>query len=168
MEYLRQCWYMAAWADEVVPRQPFARTLLEQPVLLYRDAAGIARALLDRCPHRFVPLSRGRIAGDVVTCAYHGLGFGPTGACVANPHGPIARALNAQIAATRARIFSTEDEPMIAAQQERIGDRDFWSMQPALLKIDAGAVKVRRRMDALIAAEAAWAAAAVHPHTPGN
>ena len=44
MEYLRQCWYMAAWADEVVPRQPFARTLLEQPVLLYRDAAGIARA----------------------------------------------------------------------------------------------------------------------------
>jgi hypothetical protein len=41
-------------------------------------------------------------------------------------------------------------------------------MQPALLKIDAGAVKVRRRMDALIAAERARAAAAVHPHTPGN
>jgi vanillate O-demethylase monooxygenase subunit len=56
---------------------------------------------------------------------------------------------------TRARIFSTEDEPMIAAQQSRIGDSDFWSLKPALLKIDKGAVLVRRRMDAMIAGEAA-------------
>jgi hypothetical protein len=64
-------------------------------------------------------------------------------------------ALNQTIQDTRAHIFSTEDEPMIAAQHERIGDADFWSLKPALLRIDEGAVKVRRRMDALIAAEKA-------------
>ncbi len=62
-------------------------------------------------------------------------------------------ALNEETRRTRQHIFETEDEPMIAAQQERIGDADFWSLRPALLKIDKGAVLVRRRMDALIAAE---------------
>ena len=61
--------------------------------------------------------------------------------------------LNEKIRTTRAHIFATEDEPMIAAQQARIGDADFWSLRPALLRTDEGAVKVRRRMDALIAAE---------------
>ena len=62
-------------------------------------------------------------------------------------------AMNEMIRQVRAQIFASEDEPMIAAQQERIGDGDFWSLRPALLKIDEGAVRVRRRMDALIAAE---------------
>ena len=60
---------------------------------------------------------------------------------------------NEQLRVIRAQIFETEDEPMIAAQQARIGANDFWSLKPALLKIDRGAVTVRRRMDALIAAE---------------
>ena len=62
-------------------------------------------------------------------------------------------ALNEVMRRTRAQIFATEDEPMISAQQSRIGEADFWSLKPALLKIDKGAVLVRRRMDALIAAE---------------
>lgn len=49
---------------------------------------------------------------------------------------------------------------MIAAQQARIGDAPFWSLRPALLRTDEGAVKMRRRMDALIAAEGSGAAAA--------
>jgi vanillate O-demethylase monooxygenase subunit len=61
--------------------------------------------------------------------------------------------LNAAIGEIRNRIFSTEDEPMIAAQQARMGEADFWSLKPALLRIDEGAVAVRRRLEALIAAE---------------
>ncbi|WP_242140953.1 aromatic ring-hydroxylating dioxygenase subunit alpha [Sphingomonas sp. TREG-RG-20F-R18-01] len=338
MNYLRNTWYMAAWADELVPGKGLARTLLDEPVFLYREQGGAVHALFDRCPHRFAPLSRGVVEGAEVVCAYHGLGFDGTGACVRNPHGPVVRALdvrsypvvdahkaiwiwmgdtqladpsritdlsflssvaetafnngyvngkghyqlfvdnildlshtdylhpdtlgggsisrtrakvteredgvigihwhvfddvptpifakfmaaetarvdswsevdwsapgvmklvsgavstgqprlgalnvdnvhiltpetagtthyffastrnfgvddtelNELIRVTRARIFATEDEPMIAAQQERIGDADFWSLRPALLRTDEGAVKVRRRMDALIAAE---------------
>ncbi len=50
-------------------------------------------------------------------------------------------------------VFAGEDSPMLAAQQQRIGNADFWDLQPALLPIDAGAVRVRRRMDELLAAE---------------
>ena len=337
MSYLRNAWYMAAWAEDVSAKG-LARTLLGEPILLFRDGHGEPHAVLDRCPHRFAPLSKGTITDGVVTCAYHGLAFNGAGACVANPHGPITGALSTRsypvavahrawwiwmgdpkradfnairdlrfldgvpdtafnkgylcgsgnyqlfvdnildlshtdylhpttlgggsITRTRAKveerddgiiaihwhsfdevpipliaprlppgvervdawtevewsapgiiklingavptgtpraeggnvsnvhiftpetqstthyffastrdfavddaelnettrqmrahIFSTEDEPMIAAQQERIGDNDFWSLKPALLKIDAGAVKVRRKMEALIAAE---------------
>jgi len=61
-----------------------ARTLMEQPVLLFRDADGQARALHDRCPHRFAPLWMGRLSADgrSVQCGYHGLQFDGTGACV--------------------------------------------------------------------------------------
>ena len=338
MKYVQNAWYMAAWSDEVETSRLLARTLLEEPVVLFRDSGGKPRALFDRCPHRFAPLSMGRLEGDVVTCGYHGLRFGGDGACVRNPHGPITRGLavrgypvveayraiwiwmgdpaladaatirdlgfltaspetafnkgyvlgrghyqlfvdnildlshtdflhentlgggsitrtppkvaereggivaidwhsfnevpiplvakrlpagidrvdswtevewnlpgvmklvngavpagtsreradhvvnvhiitpetagtthyffastrnfrvddaafNEEIRQTRAHIFSTEDEPMIAAQQARIGDSDFWSLKPALMKIDGGAVMVRRRMEAMIAAE---------------
>ena len=339
MTYLRNAWYMAGWADEVPTDGGLARTLLDEPVFLYRDRTGVPYALFDRCPHRFAPLSKGQLDGDTVVCAYHGLGFDGSGACVRNPHGPVIRslgvraypvaeahralwiwmgepaladpgairdlaflaeapdtafnkgylrgtghyqlfvdnildlthtdylhpdtlgggsitrtapeieeradgiiavawrpknetpmplavsrlppgvervdswtevewsapgvmkltagavpagtprvnggnsinvhimtpetkvtshyffastrdfrlddaAMNEETRRVREHIFATEDEPMIAAQQARIGDADFWSLRPALLKIDRGAVLVRRRMDALIAAEA--------------
>ncbi len=340
MSFLRNCWYMAGWPDELPTGGGLARTLLGEPVYLFRDEAGVPHALFDRCPHRFAPLSTGSVQGNAVVCAYHGLAFDGSGACVRNPHGPVVRALdvrsypvaeahrvlwiwmgdsaladpasipdlsfltvapdtafnkgyvngkghyqlfvdnildlshtdylhpstlgggsisrtrakvqehpdgtvaihwhvfddvptplfrqflphgidrvdswsevdwsapavmrlvsgavatgapregglnvanvhimtpetattthyffastrnfgtddaalNERVRVTRAQIFADEDEPMIAAQQERIGSADFWSLRPALLRTDEGAVKVRRRMDAMIAAEAA-------------
>jgi vanillate O-demethylase monooxygenase subunit len=53
------------------------------------------------------------------------------------------------------QAFLFEDKPMLEAQQKRIGDCDFWSLHPVLLKVDTAAVKVRRRLEAMIAAEAA-------------
>ena len=44
MTYLRNSWYMAAWADEV-QASGLARTLLDEPVFLYRDGGGVVRAL---------------------------------------------------------------------------------------------------------------------------
>lgn len=93
MSWLRNCWYQAGWADELSPQAPLARTILDQPLLLFRDADGVARILLDRCPHRFAPLSAGRLDEGVVICGYHGLAFDGTGACVRNPHGPLTRAM---------------------------------------------------------------------------
>ncbi|MDE2436478.1 MAG: Rieske 2Fe-2S domain-containing protein [Sphingomonadales bacterium] len=82
--YLRNCWYMAGWADEVGPLG-LARQILGMPVFVYRLADGSPAALLDRCPHRFAPLSMGERDGDAVVCAYHGLRFGPDGQCLHNP-----------------------------------------------------------------------------------
>jgi vanillate O-demethylase monooxygenase subunit len=91
--FLRNCWYLAAWADELGEGAMLPRKIAGVHVLLLRDAAGAARAIADTCPHRLVPLSRGTCAGGVVTCAYHGLRFAADGKCVDNPHGPITSAL---------------------------------------------------------------------------
>jgi phenylpropionate dioxygenase-like ring-hydroxylating dioxygenase large terminal subunit len=53
------------------------------------------------------------------------------------------------------KAFATEDKPMIEAQQERMGTADFWELKPALFSVDNGAVRARRRIDAMLAAEAA-------------
>jgi len=86
--YLLNTWYAAAHGDELRDR-PLGRTLLERPVVLYRTASGQVAALEDRCPHRFAPLSLGRIKGDELECGYHGLRFQASGSCSHNPHGPI-------------------------------------------------------------------------------
>lgn len=82
--FLRNCWYVAAWSEEVT-RAPLARTFLGLPVMLYRSEGGAPIALEDRCCHRNLPLSMGRIEGDDVRCGYHGLKFAPSGVCIEIP-----------------------------------------------------------------------------------
>lgn len=96
-QFLKQAWYMAAWKDEVRAETPLARTLLGQHLVLFRDEQGQVSALLDRCPHRFAPLSAGYLENGVVACRYHGLAFNSSGACVKNPHGPITGALSVPV-----------------------------------------------------------------------
>jgi phenylpropionate dioxygenase-like ring-hydroxylating dioxygenase large terminal subunit len=87
-QFLRNAWYVAAWAGEVGEGQLLNRTYLDEAVLLFRDRAGVAHALADRCPHRAAPLHLGKHCGDTVQCGYHGLQFDARGACVHNPHPP--------------------------------------------------------------------------------
>lgn len=82
--FLRNAWYMAAWAHEI-GEGLFRRRLLGEPMLLFRKQDGLVAAMVDRCPHRFAPLSMGTRDGDCVTCPYHGLTFDASGACIRNP-----------------------------------------------------------------------------------
>jgi len=50
--FIRDCWYVAAWDHEVSADGLLPRTLLGDPVLLYRGAQGQALALENRCCHR--------------------------------------------------------------------------------------------------------------------
>ena len=84
MAYLKNCWYPAAWAEEV-GREPMSRTMLGEPVMFYRTQAGAPVALEDRCCHKSLPLSLGRLVGDNVVCGYHGLTYDASGACVRIP-----------------------------------------------------------------------------------
>lgn len=87
MGYLENSWYVAAWASEVSEGGLLGRTILDRPVLIFRDDSGEAHAIGNRCPHRFAPLHAGRHLGNVVECGYHGLQFDGSGRCVHNPHG---------------------------------------------------------------------------------
>ncbi len=59
--------------------------------------------------------------------------------------------------------FEREDLPVLEAQQQAMGDREFWSLQPVLLPGDAAAVRARRLLDALIDAECGRPVAAPAP-----
>lgn len=49
--------------------------------------------------------------------------------------------------------FVAEDKPMLEKQQARMGTASLWELDPILLKVDAAAVRVRRKLDKLIEAE---------------
>jgi hypothetical protein len=42
---------------------------------------------------------------------------------------------------------------MLEKQQARMGDRDFWSLSPVLLSVDAAAVRARRKLKQLVEGE---------------
>jgi phenylpropionate dioxygenase-like ring-hydroxylating dioxygenase large terminal subunit len=86
MPFVRNLWYMAAFAEEV-GRELMSRTICNAPILLYRKEDGQAVAMGNRCPHRFAPLNMGKLKGDSVECPYHGLIFNADGKGVHNPHG---------------------------------------------------------------------------------
>jgi vanillate O-demethylase monooxygenase subunit len=65
----------------------------------------------------------------------------------------ISAEANAFIRPMVENIFRSEDKPMLEAQQSRMGDAEFWSLKPVLLPPDAGAVRARRKLAALIEAE---------------
>lgn len=81
---MRNQWYVAAAAADL-KRKPLPATILGEPLVLFRDALGEARALTDRCPHRNVQLSLGRVEEGRLHCAYHGWQFDGQGQCVGIP-----------------------------------------------------------------------------------
>lgn len=85
LSILKNAWYAAAYAHEV-SEAPLARTLIEQKIVLFRGSDGEVGMILNRCPHRFAPLSAGKLIGDTLECPYHGLRFNRQGECVFNPH----------------------------------------------------------------------------------
>lgn len=86
MSFLKNIWYVAANSYELDDGAVVGRTICNEKVALWRNSDGSIAAIQDRCPHRFVPLSMGRRIDDTVQCAYHGLRFDGTGACVEAPH----------------------------------------------------------------------------------
>jgi vanillate O-demethylase monooxygenase subunit len=82
--FLRNYWYVAA-LDQEVKDKPFGRTILGEPVVLFRTGDGKLAAFEDRCAHRRLPLSMGKMVGDALQCHYHGLRFDRSGKCVRVP-----------------------------------------------------------------------------------
>ncbi|MDI2129117.1 aromatic ring-hydroxylating dioxygenase subunit alpha [Yinghuangia seranimata] len=84
-EFVRNQWYVAAYAEEVA-RDLLGRTILGEPLVLFRsEEDGAVVALADRCVHRRYPLSASSLENDTVVCGYHGFTYDRTGACVRVP-----------------------------------------------------------------------------------
>ncbi len=77
---VEKAWYIACRSGEL-GKHPIARRVLGTPLVLFRGENDAPGALLDRCPHRNVPLSMGRVQDGLLECGYHGWRFDQSGAC---------------------------------------------------------------------------------------
>jgi phenylpropionate dioxygenase-like ring-hydroxylating dioxygenase large terminal subunit len=80
-------WWPVALADDA-REAPVALSLLDEALVLWRDAQGRPALLIDRCAHRGARLSMGRLREGTLQCPYHGWRFDPYGRCVAVPAQP--------------------------------------------------------------------------------
>jgi phenylpropionate dioxygenase-like ring-hydroxylating dioxygenase large terminal subunit len=81
-------WYVACDAA-ALRRGPLAAQVLGVPLALWRTSTGEPAAVLDRCPHRNVPLSLGRVEDNELECRYHGWRFDGCGRLTAVPGLPV-------------------------------------------------------------------------------
>lgn len=129
-------WHPLAYANEL--ERPLARTLMDVPVVLFRSGKDAA-ALVDRCPHRNVPLSRGKVCGNHLVCVYHGWRFDGSGRCVGVPGSDsvpdaTARSLAVHEAAGLVWVSLAKQPPPFPVLRPELSDPSldrFWWSLPA-------------------------------------
>lgn len=84
VNYPRNCWWVAGFSKDI-GHEPVGCWMLDSPVVLYRTQDGAVVAMDDRCPHRWAPLSKGKLIEDRIECPYHGIQFEPDGSCAKIP-----------------------------------------------------------------------------------
>ena len=116
---LEHQWFPVLQSSELGRRVPVPVMLQNDRLVLFRDAQGHAHALFDRCPHRNVPLSLGKVdrRQGTLECSYHGWQFAGDGRCTHVPSlaGAIKEACHARAYATREHqgliwVYSTPGE----------------------------------------------------------
>jgi nitrite reductase/ring-hydroxylating ferredoxin subunit len=116
-EFLRNQWYTAATSAEL-GEKPLARTVCNEPLVIFRGHGGNVAVLSDRCPHRKAPLSSGEVVGNDIQCGYHGIRFAADGACTHVPgNAPIGRTFRARsfpARETHGLVFVWLGEPALA------------------------------------------------------
>ena len=58
-EFIHDCWYVAGWSADFTHALTPLR-ILDEPIVVFRTESGVPAALEDACPHRKLPLSKGR------------------------------------------------------------------------------------------------------------
>ncbi len=73
-------------------KKPLPVMLAGEKLVFFRDAQGVANALFDRCPHRGVALSLGKVTpGGCLECPFHAWQFDGKGQAVHVPLNPDAK-----------------------------------------------------------------------------
>ncbi len=102
----KNCWLIACQSSEL-KNKPLGVEILGKPIVIFRtrDEDKSITALEDRCPHRGVNLSQGRLIGNHIQCLYHGWQFGSDGECKKIP-GRINSRGSDQSNPIKAKIYS--------------------------------------------------------------
>lgn len=81
---IRNQWYIVLESYEVKNR-PVGVTRLGEKLVFWRDKFGKVNAAVDRCPHRGVALSVGKIENEHLQCPFHGFEYDSDGKCLLIP-----------------------------------------------------------------------------------
>ncbi|WP_438015155.1 aromatic ring-hydroxylating dioxygenase subunit alpha [Sorangium sp. So ce315] len=84
-------WTPVALAADLRADRPLAVRVAGTPLVLLRDREGKPSALLDRCPHRGVALSLGRVKDGCLECPFHGWQIEGSGQVCHVPWNPDAK-----------------------------------------------------------------------------
>ena len=82
---LRNYWYPVLASEELPAGKAVGFTALCENLVAWRDRAGAPQVVHDRCPHRSIRLSVGRVFDGHLQCILHGLRFDGEGRCVMVP-----------------------------------------------------------------------------------
>lgn len=82
--FVLDAWYAIGWETDI-GRSLRQFTVCGVPLIAYRRSDRTIAVMADACWHRGLPLSMGKLVGDEVECAYHGLRFAPEGRCTFVP-----------------------------------------------------------------------------------
>ncbi len=80
-KHIFNTWYPIAFSDDIKMNKSYAISLLNEPLVIFRDVTRRVAVLQDRCPHRSTPLSLGKIQNGKIECPYHGWQFDGEGKC---------------------------------------------------------------------------------------
>jgi phenylpropionate dioxygenase-like ring-hydroxylating dioxygenase large terminal subunit len=78
---IRNQWYAVLESNEVKSGKIVGVTRMGEKLVFWRDEQGYLACLVDKCPHRGVAFSSGKLQGDCVQCPFHGFEFDASGAC---------------------------------------------------------------------------------------
>lgn len=134
---IRDQWYVVLASSQVGAR-PVGVKRLGEHLVFWRDGNGKVRCAVDRCPHRGVALSRGRVVDGHLQCPFHGFQFDASGRCVLIPAngrgGVIPSAMRATSYPTHEAhgfiwiYWGEGDPPEAPAFFDNIDDTFFYSM----------------------------------------
>jgi phenylpropionate dioxygenase-like ring-hydroxylating dioxygenase large terminal subunit len=74
-------WYAILESDQVKKRKPIGVTRMGEKLVAWRDSRGQVTVMVDKCPHRGVALSVGKLIGDCIQCPFHGFEYDTSGTC---------------------------------------------------------------------------------------
>jgi phenylpropionate dioxygenase-like ring-hydroxylating dioxygenase large terminal subunit len=81
---IRNQWYVVLESKEV-HKKPIGVTRMGEKLVFWRNESGKLNCAVDRCPHRGVALSLGKVENDHLQCPFHGLEYNASGHCVHIP-----------------------------------------------------------------------------------
>ncbi|MFE7420271.1 Rieske 2Fe-2S domain-containing protein [Rhodococcus sp. NPDC057529] len=123
MNALNRFWHPLTTSDKVV-EQPRRFTLLDDYVVAYRDADGVA-AFRDLCIHRGAALSLGWVRDGKLVCPYHGWQYDRSGACVRIPSRPADAPIPPSAKAFRYHVQERYGLVWVAIADPQYGVPDF-------------------------------------------